>query len=61
MTEARTQSLGEQIATAKTVADVHALLAKGRTFNATSRTLNRWDRDARRRIAQLQSKNGASQ
>lgn len=48
-------SLGEQIAAAETVADVHALLAKGRTFNATNRTINRWSRDARRRISQLQN------
>lgn len=57
-------SLGEQIAAAPSVADVHALLAKGRSFQkATSRTINRWNRDAQRRIHELQrpanGKNGA--
>jgi hypothetical protein len=54
-------SLNEQIEAAKTVGDVHALLAKGRSFqNFTNRTENRWVRTARRRIAELQSKNGAT-
>lgn len=54
----RGPSLGEQIAVAETIADVHALLATGQSFNATNRTLNRWQREARRRITEL--KNGAS-
>lgn len=50
----RGPSLGEQIASAETIADVHALLAHGQSFNATSRTINRWKREAFRRITKLQ-------
>lgn len=49
------KDLGWQIRNAPTISDVHALLATGRSFQrATSRTVNRWNRDAQqRRIAQL--------
>lgn len=51
-------SINDQIAEAKSVSDVHALLAKGRGFhNVTRRTENRWSRTAKRRIAAL--RNGA--
>lgn len=56
MTQASQPSLNEQIAEAETVQDVHLLLAKGRTFQkATNRSINRWNRTAKRRIAQLQT------
>lgn len=51
-------SLNDRISQAETISDVHALLAKGRSFsNVTRRTENRWKRTAKLRIRQLQ--NGA--
>lgn len=56
----RGPSINDQIRQAESIADVHALLAKGRSFrNVTYRTENRWERTAKRRIAEL--KNGERQ
>lgn len=53
-------SINDQIRQAKSISDVHALLAKGRGFdNFSRRSENRWKRTAKRRIAEL--KNGAHQ
>lgn len=47
-------SLNDQIRQAESVSDVHALLAKGRSFNYfTRRSENRWKRTAKRRIWEL--------
>lgn len=49
-------SINDQIREAKSVSDVHALLAKGRGFkNFTRRSENRWKRTAKRRIRELQN------
>lgn len=55
----RGPSLGDQIAAAETIAEVHALLATGESYlKATPRTKNGWRRIADRRRKQLQ--NGAT-
>lgn len=52
-------SINRQITEADSVSDIYALLAKGRAFhNFTRRTENRWNRTAKRRIAEL---NGGTQ
>lgn len=56
----RGPSLGDQIAAAESIADIHALLATGEAYlNATQRTKNSWRRIASRHREELQGKNGA--
>lgn len=62
MTQTRPPSLSEEIAEAPSLAELNALIAKGRDFKfASVRTRNRWERIADRRRGELQAKNGARQ
>lgn len=55
----RNPSLNDEIAAAGSEQEVNRLLSKGKAFaKVSSRTLNRWQRTAKSRIAQLNGGNG---